>query len=198
MEGDHIPPGQIPQPLGQLLVQGRKARQVRVPVGGNLLRLRRAVGHQPARQVFHHDLRIARVQPDVGVVRMIVAVVLLMVMLSVLILRQQRHALAGIHHRQVGEGIHHVGEVAFHTRAVDEKHIRHGQGFHVPGLQLIVVQAAGAGGGQVAHGHALHALRQVQGKQINGIKGGNHRFRHGAGRKKQQRRQQRGKHFFHE
>ena len=116
-----------------------------------------------------------------GVDLMVVGFGLCLVMVVELaVLLQQGNARGGVHHRQLREGVHHVLQVAFHARPVDEEYIRLRQGFHVAGLQLVIVQAARSRGGQVVHLQAVDALGQVQGKQINGIKGSGHRFAQGA------------------
>ena len=99
---------------------------------------------------------------------MVVAVVVVMVG-AVL---QERHTRGGVHHRQVGESLEHAAQVALHARAVDKEHIGGGEGFHVAGLQLIIVQAAGAGLCQADDLHPFDAAEQIQREQADGIEGG--------------------------
>ena len=122
----------------------------------------------------------------------------LVVLVELAVFLQQGDACGSVHHRQVGESVHDVLQVAFHARAVDEEYVRFRQGFHVPGLQLVVMQASRVWSRQVVHLQAVDALGEVQGKKINRIEGGGYRLAQGAQRQgEQQQGEQNSQGFFH-
>ena len=181
MKGDDVLAGQVRQPVAELLVQLRQALGVGGTVGLNGRGVVREGFAQSGAEVVHHGGRVGGVQPQMGVDFMFVGFGLCLVMVVELaVLLQQGNARGGVHHRQLRESVHHVLQVALHARPVDEEYIRLRQGFHVAGLQLVIVQASRSRGGQVAHLQAVDALGQVQSKQINGIKGSGHCFAQGA------------------
>ena len=189
-------------------VQGGEAGDIGVAVGGDGFGVAGQLRYQAVCQVGHHDDGIGDVQPDVGVHFVVVAlmavllcgfrrccfvVVMVVVMVMLHAAFQQGNAHRGVHHRQVGEGLEHAGKVAFHACAVDEEYIRPGQALHVARLQLVIMQAAGAGRGEAHDLHALQAVGEVEGEEINGKKGGDDGFRRGgAGQHHQQQRHQQG------
>ena len=128
-------------------------------------------------------------------------VIVVMVVLFVLFFRNQINARGTVDHIQIGELPRHIIQKGFHARAVDEQRLGLGQGAHIAGEQLVIVQAAGAGGRHGGKRNALHPVQHVFRQHIHGIEGSHDGYILGrgpaAGQGKQQQGQQQGTCFFH-
>ena len=172
MERDDLLVRQRCNGSAQLLIQCVQLRPICRRVGMDFLRAFRQQCAQRFLHVSNHFHGVSGGQPDVGIVfAVVVAVIVVMPGLRTILL-QQRHALGTIYDLQRRQLLLQPGQKRFHPSAVDQKRFCPGQGAHVAGEQLIIMQAACGRRGHAGKRHAVHIPQHVLRQNVYRIKGG--------------------------